>query len=243
MKRLLAALGLFGCLWAGQASAAPCVLPYVLQNGVLPDATQVMADFYALLNCINSGSAGLPSCSAIAAGLVPATGGGTSNFLRSDCTFVPPPSSSACAAGAPGLVPATGGGTANFLRADCTFAAPPAPDKPFDIVMFWPGVPPNDAIVRIALTRAVTCLAALPNSVGNASAAATASATININQVTAGTPTLRGTAVFAMGGTTATFSAGSPIILAAGDDVEFHFPASADATLADVAITLQCTRN
>jgi hypothetical protein len=243
MKRLLAALGLFGCLWAGQASAAPCVLPYVLQNGVLPDATQVMADFYALLNCINSGSAGLPSCSAIAAGLVPATGGGTSNFLRSDCTFVPPPSSSACATAAPGLVPATGGGTTNFLRADCTFAAPPVPDKPFDIEIFYPGVPPNSAIVRVALTRAVACVAALTGSVGNASAAATASTTININQVVSGTPTLRGTAVFAMGATTATFTAASPITLSAGNDVEFAFPSSADATLANVAITLQCTRS
>jgi hypothetical protein len=242
MKRLLAALGLFGCLWAGQASAAPCVLPYVLQNGVLPDATQVMADFYALLNCINSAGTGLPNCSAIAAGLVPATGGGISNFLRSDCTFVPPPTASACASGAPGLVPSTGGGTTNFLRADCTFAPPPVSDKPYDIAIFYPGAPPNNAIVRKAFTRAVTCVAGLTNSVGNASVAATASATININQIVAGTPTLRGTAVFAMGATTATFAAASPITFAAGDDVEFHFPASSDATLANVAITLQCTR-
>jgi hypothetical protein len=243
MKRFLAALGLFGCLWAGQASAAPCVLPYVLQNGVLPDATQVMADFYALLNCINSGSAGLPSCSAIASGLVPATGGGTSNFLRSDCTFVPPPTASACAPGAPGLVPATGGGTTNFLRADCTFAAPPTSDKPYDVAFNWPGVPPNNAVQRSAFTRSVTCVAALTGSVGNSSAAAAASATININQIHSGTPTLRGTAVFAMGATTATFTAASPISLVSGDDIELHFPASADATLADVTITLQCTRS
>jgi hypothetical protein len=242
MKRLLAALGLFGCLWAGQASAAPCVLPYVLQNGVLPDATQVMADFYALLNCINSAGTGLPSCSAIAAGLVPATGGGISNFLRSDCQFVPPPSASACAAGAPGLVPATGGGTANFLRADCTFAPPPTADRPYDVVAFYPGVPPNNAIVRAAFTRAVTCVAALTGSVGNASAASTGTATININQIHSGASTLRGTAVFTAAAT-ATFAAASPIAIAAGDDIEFHFPASADATLADVAITLQCTRN
>jgi hypothetical protein len=243
MKRLLAALGLFGCLWAGQASAAPCVLPYVLQNGVLPDATQVMADFYALLNCINSGSAGLPSCSAIASGLVPATGGGTSNFLRSDCTFVPPPTASACASGAPGLVPATGGGTANFLRADCTFAAPPGSDKPFDIAMFWPGVPPNSAIVNIAITRAVSCVAALTGSVGNARVAATASTVVTLKKIVAGSPTTVGTATFAISGTTATFAAGSPISLAAGNDIQFAFPASADATLADIAITLQCTRS
>jgi hypothetical protein len=243
MKRLLTILGFLGCLWAGQASAAPCVLPYVLQNGVLPDATQVMADFYALLNCINSGSAGLPSCSAIAGGLVPATGGGTSNFLRSDCTFVPPPSASACAPGAPGLVPATGGGTTNFLRADCTFAPPPAGDKPFDIEIFWPGVPPNSAIVRVAITRSVTCPMGLAGSVGNASAAATASTTINLNQIVAGTPTLRGTAVFAMSATTATFTAAAPITLSAGNDIEFAFPGTADVTLADIAITLQCARN
>lgn len=73
-------------------------------------------------------AADLPSlpCASGAAGLVPATGGGTTNFLRADCTFVAPPTASPCATGAAGLVPATGGGTTNFLRADCTFAAPPS---------------------------------------------------------------------------------------------------------------------
>lgn len=83
-------------------------------------------------------------------GLVPPSGGGTSNFLRADGTFAAPPvtpgtdlnydaatrllsSSTGADVTLPlftstdaGLVPASGGGTTNFLRADGTWAAPPA---------------------------------------------------------------------------------------------------------------------
>jgi hypothetical protein len=83
-------------------------------------------------------------------GLAPASGGGTSNFLRADGTWAAPPAGGATdlaytastrlltsSTGADvtlplvtstdaGLAPASGGGTSNFLRADGTWAAPPA---------------------------------------------------------------------------------------------------------------------
>lgn len=54
-------------------------------------------------------------------GAVPASGGGTTSFLRADSSFAVPPNFTSTT---PGYVPLSGGGTANFLRADGTFAAP-----------------------------------------------------------------------------------------------------------------------
>lgn len=168
-----------------------------------------------------TGSGGsVPACSSGAAGLVPPTGGGTTNFLRADCSFqpIPPPASASIAC--------------SQLTEGC----------PFDIVMFWPGTLPNNGIVRIAITRTVDCPVGFTGSVGIGREAATASAVINVNQVTSGTGTLRGTATWAASGTVATFASSGGMTLASGDQVEFAFPASADATLGDVAITLDCAR-
>src|SRR6266700_1448064 len=76
MSRLFAILGFIGLLWVGMGAsqAAVCTLPYILQNGTIPDATQVMADFYALENCVTSGS------------------GSVSNLTQGPClTLVPNP--------------------------------------------------------------------------------------------------------------------------------------------------------
>ena len=90
MRRLLLLFGLLagGLAWSTSAEAGTCPLPYNLINGVIYDATQVMADLNALAGCITGGGT-LPACSSSAAGLVPATGGGTTNFLRADCSFDP----------------------------------------------------------------------------------------------------------------------------------------------------------
>ncbi len=89
MRRAALALFAFlGLLWAGEAQAV-CKLPYVLNNGTVTDAVKVMADLNALANC--SGGGGIGSCSPTVPGSVPATGGGTINFLRADCTFAEPP--------------------------------------------------------------------------------------------------------------------------------------------------------
>jgi hypothetical protein len=85
-------------------------------------------------------------------GLTPASGGGTTNFLRADATWAVPPGTggggtvTAVTGAAPitstggttpaigcptvtsvsaGLAPSSGGGTTNFLRADGTWTAPP----------------------------------------------------------------------------------------------------------------------
>jgi hypothetical protein len=90
----------------------------------------------------------LPLVTSGDAGLAPASGGGTTNFLRADGTWTAPGGGGATnltytaatrviasdtgtdatlplvTTGDAGLAPASGGGTANFLRADGTWAAP-----------------------------------------------------------------------------------------------------------------------
>src|SRR5262245_12158817 len=61
MRQTTPFASLFTDLIAILASAADgnaqFVLPYVLTNGTTPDATQVMANFNALVSCLNPGGA------------------------------------------------------------------------------------------------------------------------------------------------------------------------------------------
>jgi len=84
---------------------------------------------------------------------------------------------------------------------------------------------------------ATTISAGCPLSQGYASTAATASATCTITKTLAGggATTSVGTVVFGAGGTIATFTAGSDIVLAAGDILLITGPLTADATLAGVS--------
>lgn len=217
IRRLLGALGLLlgAFLLPSVASAQiTCPLPYNLQNGVIYDATKVMANLQALQACFGGATPSAP-CSSSAAGLVPATGGGTTNFLRADCTFSP------------------------ISVGSCSGL--PAGGCPFDIAMFLPGVPANSAIVRVAIVRSVSCPAGFAGSVGYAKESSSGSAVVTVNQVTGGTGTARGTMTFSISNTGVPAS-GSGMSLSAGDLVEFAFPASADATLGDIAITLDCAR-
>lgn len=100
-----------------------------------------------LLASSTGADATLPLVTDTDAGLAPATGGGTTNFLRADGTWAAPSagatdlaytaatrvlaSSTGADATLPlvtstdaGLAPASGGGSSNFLRADGTWAAP-----------------------------------------------------------------------------------------------------------------------
>ncbi len=101
-----------------------------------------------LLASSTGADATLPLVSTGDAGLAPASGGGTSNFLRADGAWAAPGGGGATnltytaatrviasdtgtdatlplvTSGDAGLAPASGGGTSNFLRADGTWAAP-----------------------------------------------------------------------------------------------------------------------
>lgn len=92
----------------------------------------------------------------------------------------------------------------------------------------------GQTVLRYVAAEAMTIPAGMTGSQGSAGTAATASTefTVSKNGTSAGTMT------FAASGTTATFAAASDISLAAGDVLTVAGPATADATLADVAVTI-----
>jgi hypothetical protein len=112
----------------------------------------------------------------------------------------------------------------------------------FDVAMFMPSTPNAAAIVQVNFPRAVQFPASLTGSVCKAKTAATASTTVTLKKISGGSTTNIGTAVWAAAATSCTFTFSSSVSFAAGDIVEFSFPAPADATLANVTITLAGTK-
>lgn len=118
---------------------------------------------------------------------------------------------------------------------------PAATAQPFDIHTFYPGVPSASAkLYRGKLARAVTFPANFAGAQFTASVNATGSTVFDIqkNGVSVGSCTI------AAGGIAPTFAStgGAAVSFAAGDVFSVIAPATADATLADPAITFAGTR-
>lgn len=114
----------------------------------------------------------------------------------------------------------------------------------YDLSAFYPGAPPASAIVRVVSDRTASYPSNLTGSNCVAKEGATSSAVVTINKVHSGSSSSVGTATFAASGgsnETCSFTSSSGISLVAGDVVEFVFPATPDATLGDIAITLEGT--
>ena len=119
---------------------------------------------------------------------------------------------------------------------------------PYDIAFTWNGVPPSytncstptDPCINILVTRKVSCPAGFTASGGVAQEASTGTAVLNVNQIHAGTPTTRGTVTFTSSAT-GVVASGSGMAIAAGDVVQLAMPTSADATLGDIAVTINCS--
>jgi hypothetical protein len=89
MKRLLVLFLLF-FLPAPAQAGVPCSVPFTLTNGSIADATQVMANYNALIACLaNAAAAGansdITSLTGLTAPLTPAFGG-TSNYVGGTAT-------------------------------------------------------------------------------------------------------------------------------------------------------------
>ena len=105
----------------------------------------------------------------------------------------------------------------------------------YDVAFYFPGVPGNDALLsRIVLPRACYLPSAAPSSRADAAAAATAASTLTIRR----NGTAVGSIAWAAAGTVGSFTVGADRVFAAGDVLDVVAPASADATLADISITL-----
>jgi hypothetical protein len=108
----------------------------------------------------------------------------------------------------------------------------------YDVATFYPGVPgSSQLILRYQAARAITIPAGATNSQASAGAAATGSATFNINK----NGTNVGSVAWSASGTTGTFSLLSPISLAAGDVLTIVGPFTPDASLGDISITMAGT--
>lgn len=113
------------------------------------------------------------------------------------------------------------------------------PGLPIDLGCFVPGVGTNNQILlSLALNRAITFPAGATLSHAIATIAATGSTTFTFKK----NGSSFATAVFAGSGTTATFTQASDAVFVAGDILEIDGPATADATLANIGITLAGVR-
>lgn len=109
---------------------------------------------------------------------------------------------------------------------------------PVDMAVYVPGVMSNaQTLLRLKAVRAFSLPLNLAGSYVNSSVAATASTVITFKKNGASI----GTATFAISGTVATFSVTATSFVA-GDLFSIHGPATADATVADVAFGIKGSR-
>lgn len=112
-------------------------------------------------------------------------------------------------------------------------------NKPFDVAILAPGLGTNNQVLlRVKLARAVTFPAGAALSQATASAAATGSTTFTLKKNGSSFATVN----YAASASSGTWTQASDAVFAAGDLLEIDGPATADATLADVGITLAGVR-
>lgn len=111
--------------------------------------------------------------------------------------------------------------------------------QPYDLGIYIPDEPTADMIcARVAAVRAFTLPASLTGSVASAGTAATASTVFTIHK---GVSSI-GTVTFDASATAGTFSFASSVSFASGDVLRITAPATPDATLSDISISLAGTR-
>jgi hypothetical protein len=113
---------------------------------------------------------------------------------------------------------------------------------PFYVPMFFPGKPPNAALItKIVLPAGVTFPASLTGSLGDVGTVPTASTSLAVAFYRAGSPQQTGTITISTGGAF-TFAMSASFTSQAGDVLKVTNQATADATCADISATLSGTR-
>ena len=109
----------------------------------------------------------------------------------------------------------------------------------YDLGLTWSGtLPASQVLMRYPFPRAVDFPAGLTGSRGVAASAATGTTTLDLRK----NGTSVGSVQYAASATTATFTMASATSFAAGDVLTVHAPGTADATLADLGLSLAGTR-
>jgi len=111
--------------------------------------------------------------------------------------------------------------------------------QPYDIIAFNPGtLSASQVLYRAEMVRNVVLPASLTGSVASSSVSATAAATLTI----ANNGISLGTVNFAASSTSGTFTFASAVTLVSSNILTITNQATADATLANVSITITGTR-
>lgn len=118
---------------------------------------------------------------------------------------------------------------------ELVFAAYVPPVRYVTIGAAVSGRPADNQVILIPVTRGLTLAVDATGSQASAAVAATAQTDITIGRNGSSIGTVR----FAAGGTTASFISIVETVFVAGDRLSFVFPATADATLADIGIALR----
>jgi microcystin-dependent protein len=110
----------------------------------------------------------------------------------------------------------------------------------YDLISYYPGSPTNNAILsNLIMVRSVEFQTNFPGSYASSSTAATASTVFTIKK----NGTSVGTITFAISGTTGTFASSGVINFVAGDVLSIDNQAIADATIANISISITGTES
>jgi len=115
--------------------------------------------------------------------------------------------------------------------------------QPYDMPIFYKGIPgTSELMARIGIVRTITLPINLTGSIATSEVAATLSTTLTIKHWDGASLTSIGTVTFSAGSSNGTFTFSSAVTLAPGNRLYLYNQATADATLADISITLMGTR-
>ncbi|MGE4043598.1 MAG: hypothetical protein AB7F35_02000 [Acetobacteraceae bacterium] len=128
--------------------------------------------------------------------------------------------------------------TVTAAVASVSFADLPAAVQNAPIAIPFVSTPAAGREVHIPLGQAYTLPADFAGTIGYAKTVPTADAVFTVALVRTGSPTTVGTVTFAAGSSTLTLSTQAAVSMLATDTLRITAPSPADATLADLAITL-----